>query len=377
MSRRSRWVAGCCGWGRRQGTTRVHDRTMLSALHGLDRVRRLSGRALDMAGLGPLEAPSEVVAEWPGVRLRAYGERAAGPALLVVPAPIKRAYIWDLAPGASAVRRCLEAGFAVHLAEWARPGPEAAGRGLETYAHDLLLACVDVVAGRTGRERVTLAGHSLGGTFAAIFAARHPDRVAALVLLEAPLRFGAHAGALAPLVAAAPAAELVRGRARTMPGTFLNAASATAAPLTFGGERAADFLASLPDRHALENHLRVTRWTLDEFPLPARLFEEVVEWLYREDRFMRGALVVGGEPVSPARLEAPALAVVNPESRLIPPGSVLPFLEASASRDREVLPYRGDRGVALQHVGALVGAEAHRRLWPSILRWLDSHATGS
>jgi polyhydroxyalkanoate synthase len=349
---------------------------VLSALRGLDRVRRLHGRALDVAGLGPLEAPHEVVAEWLGVRLRTYGGPAAGPAILIVPAPIKRAYIWDLAPGVSAVRRCLDAGFAVSLAEWTRPGSEAAGRGLETYAHDLVLGCVDAVRERTGRDRVTLAGHSLGGTFAAIFAARHPDRIAALVLLESPLRFGAHAGALAPLVGAAPRAELVRGRAPTLPGTFLNAASATAAPFTFGGERAGDFLASLPDRHALETHLRVTRWTLDEFPLPARLFEELVEWLYREDSFMRGALVVGGEPVSPARLEAPALAVVNPASRLIPPGSVLPFLEASASRDLEVLWYRGDRGVALQHVGALVGTEAHRELWPAIVRWVESHAAG-
>ncbi len=349
---------------------------VLSPLHGLDRLRRLRGRALDVAGLGPLEAPSQVVEEWPGVRLRAYDGSGDGPALLIVPAPIKKPYIWDLAPGASAVRRCLEAGFAVHLAEWTRPGADAAGRGLEAYADDLVLACVDAVRGRTGHERVALAGHSLGGTFAAIFAARHPDRVAALVLLEAPLRFGAHGGALAALVAAAPRAPLVRGEARTLPGTFLNAASTTADPVTFGLERAADLLASLPDRHALETHLRVTRWTLDEFPLPARLFEEVVEWLYREDRFMRGTLVVSGEAVAPARLEAPALAVVSPHSRVVPPSSVLPFLDASASPHREVLWYRGDRGVALQHVGALVGAEAHRRLWPAILGWLGAHRAG-
>jgi len=344
-------------------------------LHAVDRVRRLRGAALDAAGLGALPAPSAVVGEWPGVRLRAYAA-GGGPPLLVVPAPIKRPTIWDLAPGASAVRRLLDAGFAVHLAEWTRPGPRDADRGLEAYAHDLVLACADAVRARTGADRVVLAGHSLGGTFAALFAARRAERVAALVLLEAPLRFGPHAGAFAPFVAAAPHALTVRAGARTVPGSFLNAASTAAAPVTFAGERVADLLASLPDRDALTLHLRVLRWTLDEFPLPARLFEEVLEWLYREDRFMRGTLAMAGETVGPARLTAPVLAVVNPASRVIPPSSVLPFLEASAAPAREVVPYAGDRGVALQHVGALVGEDAHRRVWPAIVAWLREHVRG-
>src|SRR3546814_3818487 len=47
----------------------------------------------------------------PGVTLRAYSDGSgAGPVLLIVPAPIKRAYIWDLVPWASAVRRCIDSG---------------------------------------------------------------------------------------------------------------------------------------------------------------------------------------------------------------------------------------------------------------------------
>jgi polyhydroxyalkanoate synthase len=42
----------------------------------------------------------------PGLTLKAYSDGArAGPAVLLVPAPIKRAYIWDLAPGASVVQQ--------------------------------------------------------------------------------------------------------------------------------------------------------------------------------------------------------------------------------------------------------------------------------
>ena len=82
---------------------------------------------MDAVGLGPVETPSEVVASWPGVRLRAYADPGAGgPAVLIVPAPIKRAYIWDLVPWASVVRRCLDGGMLVHLAEWTPPGAHPA-----------------------------------------------------------------------------------------------------------------------------------------------------------------------------------------------------------------------------------------------------------
>jgi polyhydroxyalkanoate synthase len=48
----------------------------------------------------------------------------------------------------------------------------------------------------------------------------------------------------------------------------------------------------------------------------------------------------------------------------------LPFLEAAASREKAVLHYEGDVGVALQHVGPLVGRRAHAHLWPQIVGWI-------
>lgn len=89
----------------------------------MDEVRRHMGRGLDAAGLGPQETPHRVVREWPGARLRAYHAREAsqGPVLLIIPAPFKQVYIWDLLPPVSVVRRCLERGFRVYLLEWLVP----------------------------------------------------------------------------------------------------------------------------------------------------------------------------------------------------------------------------------------------------------------
>jgi polyhydroxyalkanoate synthase len=66
----------------------------------------------------------------------------------------------------------------------------------------------------------------------------------------------------------------------------------------------------------------------------------------------------------------PVTTVFAPRSAVIPPASVVPVHEAAASPDKLLLEYRGDVGVALQHVGVLVGRAAHRDLWPRILERL-------
>jgi polyhydroxyalkanoate synthase len=155
-----------------------------------------------------------------------------------------------------------------------------------------------------------------------------------------------------------------------VPGTLLDLASVLAAPDAFVWDRWIDRLASTWDPERLLAHYRVERWILDELPMCGRLFDDVVELLYRQDRFTSGTLVLAGRAAGPHHVTAPILAVVDPRSRVVPPGSVLPFLEAAERAEKVVLEYHGDTGVSLQHVGVLVGRTAHRELWPRILDWV-------
>ena len=91
----------------------------LAALDALDTLRRATGIMMDALGYGPRSMPSSVRDVVPGVQLRSYpstGSEAAP--VLLVPAPIKRSYIWDLEPDVSVVRRCGRHGLRVHLVEW-------------------------------------------------------------------------------------------------------------------------------------------------------------------------------------------------------------------------------------------------------------------
>jgi polyhydroxyalkanoate synthase len=248
--------------------------------------RRLTPRYPAGTGAGrarPAHHAVHVLDVAPGVRLHSYPSASDGPPLLLVPAPIKRSYLWDLEPEVSVVAHAIRRGLRPFLLEWTDPSDDDPGAGLDRYADTLLLACLDAVTARTGASRVAVAGHSLGGTLAAIAAARHPDRIAALALVEAPLRFGSAAGSFAPLVAATPPTALPRLARGGVPGSFLDQVSALAAPREFALERRVDLLAGIArlgvDPAALRTHLRVLRWTSDEFRMPGALFRDVVERL--------------------------------------------------------------------------------------------------
>jgi polyhydroxyalkanoate synthase len=324
-----------------------------------DEIRRWYGFVLDL-WLARTETPSRLLLERSGVKLRDYGDEGNRPSLLIIPAPIKKAYIWDLTPSVSVVLACLQARFRVYVLEWMEDG---ADDGLGVYVDELILECAKAIG-----EPAILAGHSLGGTLATIFASLHPESVRALILLEAPLSFLGDSGAIANFIRRAPATDALR-QVSAYPGTVLNALSLAASPKSFLWWRWRDLLLSAVDPAALRTHLLVERWTLDEYAMPSALFADVVD-LYREDRFLRGTLSIDGQTAAPRNLTMPILAVVDPESDLVPPSSLMPFLDALPNRNWTLLYYEGDTGVALRHVGVLAGRNAHSILWPEILAWI-------
>lgn len=338
----------------------------------MDQARRWQGQMLDAMGWGPVETPSRVVFSAPGVTLKGYSQSAEGPVLLLVPATIKRAYIWDLAPGASVVRHALEQGLRPYLVQWEDPEETS---GLAGYADRFILDCMNAIRADTGEERIFVAGHSLGGMFSAVFTSMHPERVKGLVVVTAPLHFdfAKEAGALGPVIGSVYRAGLLDAGSGNLPGSFLSAVSFMASPGAFGKERWEDWFASLPDKDAVQSHMRVERWSFDELRLARQLVKDIVELLYRKDGFMQGTLMLDGKRAAAGQVAAPLVTVMDERCPVVPPAAILPFHEAAASTEKTLLRYQGDTGVAIQHVGALVGRNAHQRLWPEIFGWIQAH----
>jgi polyhydroxyalkanoate synthase len=248
--------------------------------------------------------------------------------------------------------------------------------GLDDYGDRLLTACRQTIAADGNSERPVLAGHSLGGILAAIHACLHPDALRAVILLDAPVHFDPRTCCFNRLVQATPDARAIADSFGQVPGAFLNLVSAMAEPQAFQLERWIDRCLSMSNPQALATHMRVERWTHDEFPLPGRLFTDIVESLYRRDALMQGKLVINGRTVGPRDLTTPLVSVADPRSKVIPLTAVVPFHMATSATRKLLLHYEGDIGVNLQHVGVLVGTSAHARIWPAIFNWLDEADSG-
>ena len=254
-----------------------------------DILRRAQSDVLGAFGLGPQECKYQIAASGPHWRLRDYATQLTGPSLLIVAAPIKRPYIWDLAPSVSAIRYCLREGLHVYLLEWLPNSSRNQNIGLDDYA-EAISKCSARITRDEGGTKPFLIGHSLGGTLAAISGALLPERIKGLVLLGAPLCFEPATSQFRDgLVALVPPILSDTGR---FPGSLLSYVAALAAPGTFIWSRLMDTALSATDGEALEIQGRVERWTLDEIPLPGKAVSQIVRWLYCENRFCRGTLRV-------------------------------------------------------------------------------------
>jgi polyhydroxyalkanoate synthase len=339
----------------------------------LDALRRQRGALLDAVGWGPQESAYRIIAEQPGMRVRAYqgpgGEAPQpGPALLIVQAPFKRCYIWDLHPDVSVVRRCRKSGLQVFLLEWREPAP-GEDFGLADYAEAFPLAAVGAICAASAPGSVTVAGHSLGGTFAAIFAALHPERVRDLWLIDAPVVFAAAAGdRLAATLQWMDLGWFAGAAGDPVAGSLINALAAAALPDEFLWRPAADLLASSWDANRRRLHAQVLRWTLDEFPLPRRLFMDVAEQLYRQDCFHKGTLRIRSKSVGLADLRTSIAAVLNPASAVVPAALVEEGLRLARAPSVRIISYEPDAGCAIQHVGPLVSPRAHAHIWPELIQ---------
>jgi polyhydroxyalkanoate synthase subunit PhaC len=92
--------------------------------------------------------------------------------LLYVPPLVNKYYLLDLQPRSSLIRWLVEQGHTVFVISWVNPGPELADKGLEDYLALGPVAALDAIAAATGERQVDLFGFCMGGTLAAMAAAR-------------------------------------------------------------------------------------------------------------------------------------------------------------------------------------------------------------
>ncbi len=110
--------------------------------------------------------------------------------LLYVPPLVNKYYLLDLQPRSSLIRWLVEQGHTLFVISWVNPGPELADKGLDDYLDEGPLAALDAIQKATGEKSVDLFGFCMGGTLAAMAAARAPKgRIASLTTIGSMFDF--------------------------------------------------------------------------------------------------------------------------------------------------------------------------------------------
>ncbi len=280
--------------------------------------------------------------------------------VLLVPSMINRWYVLDLRPGASLAKALVEAGLDTFLLDWGIPNDE-----------DRYLSWAEVLGrfGRmlrrvkraTGAEKVGVLGYCMGGTLSAIYTALHPEEVATLVSLTAPIDFG-EGGLLARLVDE----RWFDPEALTAPGNLapvqMQEGFVTLRPT--GQISKWVLLADKAHRPGfVDSFQALEQWVGDNIPFPASAYVTYIRELYQQNLLAKGEHWVGGRRVDLAQIGCPVLTITADRDTICPPKAATALNELVGSEQTDVLSVSGG------HVGAVVGSKGPKVLYPAIAKW--------
>jgi polyhydroxyalkanoate synthase len=293
-------------------------------------------------------------------RLLDYGAKnAEGPAVLVVPSLINRAYILDLLPQRSLLRALAESGVRPLLVDWGAPGEAERCFTLTDYIAGRLEAALDAILATVGGPVAAL-GYCMGGLLAVALAARRRSSLSGLVCLATPWDFHAERPAQAKLIGtAATLLDPMLRQLGELPVDAIQALFTGIDPLQVVRKFVAfaDMDAASP---RADSFVAVEDWLNDGVPLAAPVARECLAGWYGANTPGRGEWRVAGEVVQPATLDLPTLVVLPGQDRIVPPASAAALALPGAER---LQPAAG-------HIGMIVGGGAPEQLYRPLAGWL-------
>jgi polyhydroxyalkanoate synthase subunit PhaC len=322
------------------------------------------------------QTPSDVLYQEGRMRLLHYRSPPSAPAgdrrppILCVYALINKPYIMDLQPGRSVVESLLARGLDVYLIDWGTPNTLDQDLRIHDYVNGYVDAAVRATQRAAGVDKIHMLGYCMGGTFATMYTARHPEKIRTLSLMAAPLDFDTDSSFL-NVWAHAPGFDAwkIARSFGLIPPEFFNAAFGILDPLRTNYLKFQGLLERIDDRPFVENFLRMEMWNNDGIPMAGPTYAEFIEKGYQRNLLVKGEWTLDGdvEKVDPRRIEMPVATIVGLNDNLVPPESTERILPRLGSRDTR--QFENPSG----HIGLSTGRQAHQELWPRFAAWVLAH----
>jgi len=291
--------------------------------------------------------------------------------LLMVFALMNRPYILDLRPGHSFVEFMVNSGYDLYLLDWGAPGPEDKNLKFDDYTLEYMPRAIRKLKSIAGVEEFSMLGWCIGAILTTIYAALRPDDgLRNLILLTAPLDFSNKESITFAKWTDERYFDVDKVLAAfgNMPGEMIDYGARALKPVENYIVNYLKLWDNIENPHVIEAWQAMNTWVTDNIPLAGGVFRQLIVDLYRNDRLMRGELVIRGERVDLKRLRANLLTVIAEGDHITPPCQSKAILSKVSSKDKELFSVPGG------HIGIMAGSGANKRTWPKIDTWLASRS---
>ena len=348
----------------------------------LKRVRGMVDRAIqrNIKGLQYLAAPpikvgltpKELLYEHGTLRLYHYlplADEIYRVPMLLVMATTNKAYVFDLAPGMSMVEYLLKQGLDVYVIDWEAPAPEEGSLNLADYTQDFLPTCVDEVLRDSGEPDISIVGYCMGGVLSLIYAATHVGGpLRNLGCFTTPIdwsKFGLSK------IWSDPAYFDVDRLVDTLGMVPKDLVSTGFTMLRPSQKRAAQILVwdQMWNDDYVAAYRAFDRWANETLPLAGEYFRDTIKELMWGNKLFKGTLKVGGRIANLRNVTVPVFSAVAEHDHIVSYEASKELMELVGSTDKEEVVLKGG------HVSLIAGANAMRRMWPSLATWLGERST--
>ena len=335
-----------------------------------DNLKFLHEQEIDAAPEPPAWAtPNRVRLDLDTMTLREFppdaGRQTDGiPVIIDAPYAGHSATIADYAKGQSLVETLATAGIAHLLVTDWKPATEQ----MKEFDIDKYLAELNVAIDDLGGAAI-LVGLCQGGWMSAMYAARFPAKVRALVLAGSPIDTHAGNGPLKRMVHDLPPSfyeEMVAASGGLMRGQTMLAGWKNMHP----GEQYLGKFIDLYDHVEDPKYLKRTetfeRWYENPIDLPGRYYLQAINLLFRENRLAHGTFTALGRRVTLRDVTCPLYLLAGEADDITTKEQVFAATRLVGTSPAQIAQALVPGG----HIGLFMGSRTLTESWPPIAAWL-------
>ena len=249
---------------------------------------------------------------------------------------------------------------------------KSATQEMKFYDIDQYLMELNIAVNDLG-DHVNLIGLCQGGWFAAIFAARFPQKVNTLVLAGSPIDTKACSGFLDKIVENAPDRfwhNVVAAGGGLMDGKMMLNGFKSMNPSQHYWQKYMDLYQGVKgkrnDESYLDRYENFEVWYENTLKLPGKWYKQVIKELFKENKFIKGEFKALGQIAHPKNITCPTYLLGGKKDDITLPEQVFDAELYFGTPKENVEKGLADAG----HIGLFMGRKVLSENWKNIANWM-------